>query len=368
MNDKLMRVYIVEDEPEIREALEDITAGEGFEVEGFYTAEHCLERLEAESCDILVTDLKLPGIDGVELARRIHQERGSISIIFITAYGNLTSALKALDYGAEDYIIKPFNVDSIRHSLDKVSRKRLLEAENEQYRKELQNELDRRQTAIVEIGQQLEETFFKTVQLLGNAQESRERFLHGRTERITIYTLRTAEMLNWSKDKRIQLAITAPVSDVGKISISDTILNKKEELTKAEQEELHAHVLYGEQIIRSLPHFQDVGAIIRYHHERINGSGYPEGLTGDDIPEQSLLIGLCDTFDAMTHNRPWRAAYSVDETLSYLKNQAGVTFPVELVDAFEEAFHKFDFASIINQKPIEQFFKITFPLLEALNI
>lgn len=361
-------VYVVEDEPEILDALEDISRQEGFETTGFSNAEDCLDAMEDKPCDILVTDLKLPGIDGVELTRRTSASSSDTSIIIITAYGNLSSALSALDHGAEDYIIKPFNVDSIRHALGKIDKKRRLVRENKQYREKLEEELDRRQNQIVTIGRQLEETFFKTVQLLGNAQESRETFLLGRTERITIYAIQTARRLNWSEEEIVKIAITAPISDVGKISISDEILNKSEPLTEEEVRIIRDHVYNGEQIIKSLPHYQDVGAIIRYHHERLDGSGYPEGIKGSQIPETALLIGLCDTFDAMTHDRPWRERYSVEHCLDYLRSQAGVTFDAAMVEAFISFFSEENGAELVDQKPVERFFEDTFPLLEKINI
>jgi response regulator RpfG family c-di-GMP phosphodiesterase len=368
MSDFSLKIFVVEDEPEIREALEDIASKLGYEVYGFPSAEDCIERLQNDQCDILVTDLKLPGIDGVELARQTNEKHPEISIIFITAYGNLSSALDAIEYGAEDYIIKPFNVESIKHSLRKVEEKRKLEFENKQYRAELENELSRRESEIASIGQQLEETFFKTVQLLGNAQESREAFLFGRTERVTICSIRCAQYLNWTNDQIIKIAIAAPVSDVGKISISDEILNFAGPLSKEEMEEVKGHVIYGEQIIRSLPHFQDVGWIIRYHHERLDGSGYPEGLKGEDVPETALLIGLCDTFDAMVHDRSWRRAHSVEDTFEYLRSVSGVHFPEKMVDAFITVFKERHAEKLIGTKPVDLFYDICFPLLELANM
>jgi len=366
--DAPLTVYVVEDEPEIQEAIVDISSGLGFTTKGFSSAELFLSAIEAEPCDILVTDLKLPGIDGVELTKRLAEAELDISIIIITAYGNLSSALSAIDHGAEDYILKPFNIESIKHSLNKAAMRKRLLAENAQYQRELESELKRREVEIIAIGQQLEETFFKTVQLLGNAQESRESFLYGRTERITIYAIWTAQQLGWNDQDIVQVAITTPISDVGKISVSDEILNKREPLTEEELAEVRNHVVIGEEIIKSLPHYQDVGTIIRYHHERLDGSGYPEGLSGDAIPKTSLLIGLVDTFDAMTHERPWRDKHSLAETLDYLKAQAGVSFPKDMVDAFMTVFSQQGGDELIDEKPVDTFFDLTFPYLEKLNI
>lgn len=357
-------ILIVEDEHEIRDAIEAYLSGLGHEVIGAESAEEGLELLTRRPFDLLITDLKLPGIDGIELCRRARQGSVDVSIIVITAFGNISSAMEAIEHGVEDYLLKPFTIDSLRHAVIRALEKRILVSENQRYVQELERQVSQRANEIEETGRSLGQAFYKTLHILGNSLESREIYLRGRTERVTIYSLRIAQELGWDTQKLGHLLIGAPISDIGKLSISEEILTLPRPLTADELILVRDHVDTGVQIINSLVHFREVIPIIRYHHERIDGSGYPEGLRGETIPAAARIVAIADSFDAMTHFRPWRPARKPETALAEIADLAGIHYDDEFVGAFLRAVERHGLDELVGIKPTRQFYELTLPLLE----
>lgn len=360
-------VFIVEDEPEILEALSDFLESLGFPTQSFSNAEDALEAFEKEPASLVISDMKLPGMDGIELCKLLKTRHPETNVVVITAFGNISSALEAIDFGAEDYILKPFNLDTLRYSLQRIFEKQQLLVENRRYREQLEAEVRSRTSEVHQASRKIGAVFYKIVHVLGNSQECREPYLRGRTERVTIMSLRTAEKLGWGQDRVQELLLAAPISDVGKLAISETILNKPNQLTQEELEIVHDHVLAGERIINSLAHFKRVAPVIRLHHERHNGAGYPNGLRGHEIPDTASLVAIVDSFDAMTHSRPWRKAKKYDEALAEIRKLSGTEYNPRLVEAFIAAAGEHNFASLINTKPTKEFYELTLPLLEHIE-
>ncbi|MCG8455955.1 MAG: HD domain-containing protein, partial [Holophagales bacterium] len=279
----------------------------------------------------------------------------------------ISSALEAIDFGAEDYILKPFNLDTLSYSLQRVFERRQLEEENKRYQEQLEAEVRSRTSEVHQASRKIGAVFYKIVHVLGNSQECREPFLRGRTERVTIMSLRTAEKLGWGQDRMQELLLAAPISDVGKMAISESVLNKPSPLTSEEITAVRDHVIAGERIVNSLAHFKRVAPVIRLHHERYNGAGYPNGLRGHEIPDTAALVAIVDSFDAMTHARPWRPAKKYDEALSELRKLSGTEYNPRLVEAFIAAAAENDFASQIDTKPTKEFYELTLPLLEHIE-
>jgi putative two-component system response regulator len=358
-------ILIVEDEEEIREAINSFLSGMGNDVAGAGTAEEGLELLARRRFDLLITDLKLPGIDGIELCRRARQSSPGVSIVVITAYGNIASALEAIEHGVEEYLLKPFSIDALRHAVQRVLEKRMLVEENRQYVRELEREVADRALEIDETGRSLGRAFYKTLHILGNSLECREAYLRGRTERVTIYSLRIAQELGWDYQRIGHLMIGAPISDIGKLSISEEVLTRPDPLSPEEMALVRSHVETGVHIINSLIHFREVIPIIRYHHERIDGSGYPEGLKGDEIPEAARIVAIADSFDAMTHFRPWRPAIKAETALAEIADLAGRSYDEEFVAAFLRAVERHGLDELVGIKPTRQFYELTLPMLES---
>ena len=360
-------VLIVEDEPEIREALRDYINNQEFHTEEYDNAESALNAMNYREFDLVITDIKLPGMDGLELCKKIRQRFSLTNIIVITAFGNISSALLAIDYGADDYILKPFSLKSLKHSLEKVFERRRLEHENIKYQKKLEKLVRARRLEIEKAGEDIGTTFYKIVHVLGSAQECRETFLRGRTERVTILSLHLAQELGLNIKQQTEILLGAPISDIGKIAISESILNKATPLEDDEWELIRNHITEGAKIVGSLALFKDVLPIIQLHHERYDGSGYPGGLAGDEIPTTAAIVGIADTYDALTHDRPWRKAFSHKEAIQELSGSAGKLFDPELIEVFISVLHKNQLYNLIGTKPTETFYDLTFPILKKIE-
>lgn len=360
-------ILIVEDEDEIREALCDYLGSLGNTPEAFDNAEDALKRMKTAQFDMVISDMKLPGMDGIAFSQKIKRESPETDIIVITAFGNVPSALKAIEFGAEDYLLKPFSLETLKHTIDKIAEKRHLKRENRMYQRELESMIAARRKEIRAAGKNLGETFYKTIYILGNALESREQFLFGRTERLTILALRTAETLKWEQSRLKQVLLGAPISDIGKLTIPETILKKAGPLTEDESEELRSHILAGVQVVRTLTHFKEVSPVIKHHHEKYDGSGYPDGLVGDEIPRSARLLAICDTYDALTHQRPWRPARSHEKSLEEIRKLSGTAFDPDYVVAFEATVNKHKLDLLVGTKPTKMFYELTFPILRELD-
>ncbi|HUX08512.1 MAG TPA: HD domain-containing phosphohydrolase [Acidobacteriota bacterium] len=358
-------ILVVDDEAGIREAIGDFLATKKYPCECVENAESALQVLEGRLFDIVITDMKMPGMDGIALSKRIKDISPETSIIIITAHGNIPSALEAIQFGAEDYILKPFNIKALEHSIAKVIEKKRLQQQNIDYQQELEHKVEERAKEIRTTSMDIGQTFFKTIHIFGNALESRERYLKGRTERITLLAYHTAVEMGWDSRILAQLLLGAPVSDIGKLALSEDLLYKETPLSEKEQAVIRSHVEEGLDIVANLAHFRNISAIIHFHHERVDGSGYPLGLKGDAIPEQARLVAICDSYDAMTHARPWRPAKPAARAMEEIIALAGSSYDPEIAEAFARTVREHKLDLLIGKKPTELFYEVTLPILAS---
>ena len=182
--------------------------------------------------------------------------------------------------------------------------------------------------------QELMDTFYATAEALAETIEKRDPYTGGHTKRVLRYSYRIGKTLGFSKKELENLKLAAILHDVGKIGVSDNILLKKGKLSPEEAAQMHLHPRYGAEILSHVKQLKDVIPSVRSHHERIDGSGYPDKLKGDDIPGMAKIIAVADAFDAMTTDRPYRKAMSNEEAFEELRRHAGVQFDREIVHAF----------------------------------
>jgi HD-GYP domain-containing protein (c-di-GMP phosphodiesterase class II) len=188
--------------------------------------------------------------------------------------------------------------------------------------------------------QELEEMFFQTAESLADAIEKRDPYTGGHTKRVTLFSLATAKYLKLNPSERKWLKIASVLHDIGKIGIEDQILRKPELLNPEEFSAIKRHSDMGAEIIEHIRQLKDIIPGVKYHHEQINGKGYPEGLKGESIPILAKIVAVADTYDAMTTDRPYRKAMERETAIQELKRCAGVQFDSEVVKAFVQAYQK----------------------------
>ena len=507
MNEK-ERLLVVDDEPRIGELLADLLTSEGYSVDTSLTGDKALEMLEAEHYDMVISDLKMPGIDGFELIRTIHDKHKEILTVIMTGYATVDTAVEALKHGADDYLTKPFDVDELRKVVGRLLESRRLARENrelfEQVEKSKQDrplgttepasaqalrdlekktqqmqalaEINRTITSFLDIehvlgtclgllNQQLNVTrssimlvegsgthlvvraveggdrniigerqrmgerisgwvakrkepllvedigqhhhfrpdrsryqsrsllsapiiyqgrlmgvinltdkvddasmteddkkFLETVSgqlavaienarlyselknnslsavsALAQSMEARDSFTAGHSERVAEHSVRIAEQMGLSDESRNLLQSAAQLHDIGKIGISEIILCKPDSLDTGEKLVVRTHPEVGERIVHSLGFLDKAGTIVRHHHEHWDGSGYPDGLRGEEIPFITRIMSMADAYDAMTCERPYRAARTPEEAVREIEDCSGAQFDPQMVEAFKRA-------------------------------
>jgi len=502
-------ILVVDDEPRVRELLKTLLARQGYEVWMCGSGEEAKEVARQETFDMIVTDLKMPGIDGLHLIQQIKEEQPDIAAVMVTGYATVETAVEALRHGADDYVTKPFNVEELRKvvartlnarrltrrneillsQLDAISRKlrgnrqyRSQEPEtvngtsNDRFSKisnlntklssfinsrqlyraaldllcpevgvsaasimilpEGQDHLvvkavfgntnssligtkqpistgvsgwvvrhsepllvnDIRQMPLFQHGRisqytspsficvpltcdsktfgtlnltekqnnsvfsdqdlqfampvaaqiaaslrncyrydSLRQNALGAVQRLVQMLNSRVPFAEEHSQRTTDQAVQIGQQLDLKDDELDQLSLASSICDIGNAAVPDQLLAKRGHFTTSEREKVQRHPEYSDEILKSLGFLDGERAVARHHHERVDGSGYPDGLTGDDIPLLARIVAVADSFVAMTSHRPHRRSFGIEEAMKELRKHAGTQFDTRMVEALEAA-------------------------------
>jgi response regulator RpfG family c-di-GMP phosphodiesterase len=293
------------------------------------TAEQALELLEQSLTPIVVTDLRMPGLGGLWLVREIRRRWPEVGIIVLTAGHDPEATNECLQAGAHHYFFKPIKLDEFRHVLETTWRTYHLEQENSRRRDELERAV-RRQT------HRVRRTFLSAITSLARTVEERDHYTAGHSRRVRNYSLHLARAIGLDRKQCRLLSLAAQLHDIGKIAIPDAILHKPTRLDADEFAIVREHPTAGERILTPVVRNRLVLSAIRGHHERLDGSGYPDGLRGNQIPLLARLIAIPDVFDALTTSRAYRNALPVEQALAILRDGSGNHFDPDLTRTFLE--------------------------------
>lgn len=331
MNDTIL---IVEDEPWIRELHVRHLTEEGFDCRATATAEAALDLVRQEPFALALLDINLPKMSGISLLKEIQGLTPDTVAIMVTGVDQVHMAMHCIQAGAEDYILKPFNINRVLLSIRSALEKRRLRMENQQYQAHLERQVKEQTARITTTLGQLEITYDATLRSLARALDAREKEVGSHSERVRNYSLFLAEMLGIDRQEQTDLAKGALLHDIGKIGISDNILLKPGKLTDAEWVEMKTHAQLGKAIIGDIPFLAGAAHLILTHHERYDGSGYPLGLRGEQIPLGARIFALADTLDAMTSDRPYRQALPYQAVVDEVRRCRGTQFDPMIADRF----------------------------------
>jgi cyclic di-GMP phosphodiesterase len=339
-----LRILLVDDEPALRELLRVTFEGADVAVVEAESGEEALAELARELPDALVLDLRLPGIGGADLCRRLRREEPTSELpIVVLSGGDEADLQRARDAGADEVIRKPFSPLELLAIVERLTgrevrvptRPRVAAAGDEEllfYARDLHHliEVERAQRQL------LTTSFRATVAALAGALESKDVGSARHSQRVRAYAvtlLDTIDPAALEHDPGIEHGFL--LHDVGKIGIPDTILRKRGRLTRAERLRMQTHTLIGERMLAGIPFLEGEGLrVVRSHHERWDGGGYPDGLVGHAIPLSARVFAVADSLDAMTSNRPYRDALPWEAAHEEILGQAGRQFDPQVVDAF----------------------------------
>jgi response regulator RpfG family c-di-GMP phosphodiesterase len=328
-------ILVVDDEEAVRTLLSARLVLEGHQCFTAETAEEALEKIGAGDLDLVLCDLWMPGMSGLELLKRVHSKTPHLAFVICTGEDDVRTGIEAMKLGASDYLVKPLQLDGMVASLAKALEKRGLELEVAQCRIRLEEVVQERTRQLQVAIQRIEHTYDETLAALGGALELRDIETQGHSRRVTHYCLELARALHWSNDQLRVLARGSFLHDIGKIAIPDRILLKKGRLTKKEYASMKRHAAIGDELCATVRSLDHVRPIVRHHHERVDGRGYPDGLRGDAIPLLAQIVSVVDVFDALTTDRPYRRALQTPTAYQMLRDQAhGGWCQASLVECF----------------------------------
>lgn len=317
-------ILIVDDEYAGRETLQSILEGEGYRLEMAENGPQALEKAKQLLPDVILLDIMMPGMTGFEVCQRIRSDPqiAEIPIIVLTALDDRDSLLTALKAGADDFISKPFDRFELRARLLGITRLN-------RYKKLMQE-----RSKLQEANAQLLAAYEATIESLSHAMDLRDHETEGHSRRVAHLTVELAKLLGMSAEQIVHLRRGALLHDLGKIGIPDAILHKPIALSEGEWEIMRRHPQFAYDMLHPIEYLRPALDIPYSHHEKWDGSGYPRGLRGEEIPLAARLFAVIDVWDALTSDRPYRRAWSKQEALTYIREQSGQHFDPRVVELF----------------------------------
>lgn len=309
-------VLVVDDETSIRTGLVFLLRKEGYEPLEARNGREALQKVHDERPDLILLDMMMPELNGLEVCRilKSNEDTRLIPVVLVTAVHSHDEKIKAIDAGADDFLNKPINIAELRARVRSLLRM-----------KHLNDLLDKADNVIA---------------ALANAIEAKDKYTEGHNERVSSYSVALAQAAGMSQDVQGILRMAGILHDIGKIGVPDSVLNKPGRLNREEFERIFLHPEEGEKILSPLRCLSGVRDVVLYHHERYDGTGYPKGLKGVQIPIFARIVAIADSYDAMTSTRPYRQALSSKEAMEELKNKAGQMWDPKLVKIFVEWLSK----------------------------
>lgn len=317
-------VLVVDDEPSGRQTLESILDGEGYNIAMAENGMEALEQAKKLLPDVILLDVMMPGMTGYEVCQHVRADPllAEIPIIVLTALDDRDSLLTALKAGADDFISKPFDRFELRARLLGITRLN-------RYRK-----LTEERTNLREAHAQLLDAYTATIEGWTRALDLRDKETEGHSRRVTELTVKLARAYGLDDDELLQIRRGALLHDMGKMGIPDSILHKPGSLTDDEWITMRRHPQFAFEMLSSVEYLKPALDIPYCHHEKWDGNGYPRGLKGEEIPISARLFAIIDVWDALISDRPYRAAWTKEAALAYIKDQSGKHFDPQVVDLF----------------------------------
>lgn len=328
------RILVVDDEEAIREVVTTLLAAIGYDCTAAPSALTALDSLARNGHDLVLSDVVMPEMDGLKLLERIKQKYEDVPVIMITAVHDISTALDALRKGAYDYILKPFEKEQLYLSVERALEHRRLVLENQNYQRNLEQLVQERTRQLSLALRELERSYDYTLEALGGALDLKDSETEGHCQRVTAFTIAIARAMSMKGEELRVLARAAFLHDVGKMGIPDEILRKPTNLNAEEISIVRKHCDIGYRIMERIPFLKDASEIVLAHQERYDGTGYPRGLKGDEIPLGARIFAVADALDAMISDRPYRKALSLEAAKAEIARCGGTQFDPRVVEVF----------------------------------
>jgi len=335
MSDSIIqrRLLIVDDETVVRSVLHDLLSN-SYECTEAASAEEALEYLQAGAFELVISDITMPGMSGLDMIPHVKAASPQTVIVMISGMQTIESAINALRLGAFDYLMKPFDLRQVEVAIARAYEHHQLIVGKQLYENHLEELVDLRTVELDKTLASLENAYRSTLQALTAALETRDAETHGHSERVVTFSLRLGREYGLNAVQMKSLEFGSLLHDIGKIGVPDAILRKPAKLTDEEWVRMREHPLHGQQILRGIKFLEGAANVVAQHHEKWDGSGYPFGLKAEEIDICARIFSVADAFDAITSDRVYRKGRSYQIALQELDDWAGRQFDPRVVEAF----------------------------------
>jgi putative nucleotidyltransferase with HDIG domain len=329
------RILIVDDEEPIRDFVSAMLTSANYSCSQAASGNEALALLDSgEEFELMLSDLMMPGMDGTALLEAAKERYPDMPVVMVTAVTDVSVALGAIRNGAYDYLLKPFERDQLLATVRRALENRKLKLENRAYQTNLEALVTARTEQLRQAISTLERSYDITLEALGNALDAKDAETEGHSKRVTAFTIAIARAMGLSADQIRVIARGAFLHDIGKMAIPDHILKKPGKLDPEEMEIMREHCYRGYQIVKRIPYLSEAAEIVYAHQEKYDGTGYPRGLKGNEIPLGARIFSIADTLDAMMSDRPYRPAQPLSAAREEIQDWSGRQFDPEVVKVF----------------------------------
>jgi response regulator RpfG family c-di-GMP phosphodiesterase len=327
-------ILVVDDEASVCALLNDRLTLEGFQCRTCSTAEEAISLVDNAPFDAIISDLRLPGTSGLDLLEAVHQKHPHCAFLIMTGVDDVRVGIDAMKRGADDYLVKPFQMDTVVAGIKRAMERIRLEQDVKNYRQNLEQMVEQRTKQLQTAMKRIEHTYDETLEALGAALDLRDTETEGHSRRVSRFCLEMAKAMGCAAEQLKQIARGSYLHDIGKIGIPDSILLKPGRLNEEETAVMQTHARVGYDLVSRIGFLAPAAEIVLTHQERYDGTGYPQGLVGDEIPLGSRIFAVADTLDAMTSDRPYRLALPLSAARAEIARESGRQFDPEVVRVF----------------------------------
>jgi putative nucleotidyltransferase with HDIG domain len=328
------RILIVDDEALVRSLLSQYLIREGYDCDLASTGREALQKLSSSGFSLVIADIRMPELSGIQLLEGIAQRFPDVATIIVTAIVDIDTAIYTMKQGAYDYITKPFNLEQVAASVKRALQLRRTRLESKRISQNLEALVRKKAFALSTALHDLKDQHKTTLEVLIKALDARGHETQCHSQRVQAYTLRLAQQFDFDTLQLMDLARGALLHDIGKIGVPDNILLKPGKLTSDEWGQIRKHPTIGYEILQGVKFLDRVAWMVFCHHEKWDGTGYPQGLKGDQIPLEARIFAVLDAYDAITSTRPYREAMSAEVARTAIVANAGTQFDENVVEEF----------------------------------
>ena len=327
MTEKRDKILIIDDEEAIRRLIRSKLSAEGYKCEEASSAAQALDRLRDGEFGLVFLDIKMPGKSGIELLPEIKALYPDTAVIMATAMTEVSTAITCMRQGAYDYITKPLNLEELVLSAGRALEKRHLELENRDYQQHLEQKVEVQ-------ARKIRASFLSAITALAYALEAKDKYTIGHSHRVSEISAAIAHELGVPPEEVEKVRLAGLTHDIGKIGVRESVLNKPAKLSDEEYQHVKSHPGMGEHILTPVMEEAGILEMVRHHHERYDGTGYPDRLANQQIPPGARLLAVSDCYDAMTSARSYRQALSAEAACAEIERCKGTQLDPQVAEAF----------------------------------